>query len=159
MINVKSNNNHHLSNNGGNMSEFKHREAFAVMTYQCEGCQSLFRVWNSRDGVTPFSIGSPCCQDGRTLARHVHFGLDFQRLELPTDMPIVRVFIDMTKDKAQELAERRFELHGEKMMKKYPHLREIGKEALIQNDAKSLFGEGANPCTLTTSEYLEGKEV
>lgn len=33
-----------------------HREAFCMMTYQCESCKKTVAIWNSRDGVTPFGV-------------------------------------------------------------------------------------------------------
>lgn len=38
---------------------FNHLEAFCHMIYECEKCGWIIRVWNSRDGVTPF-IGPRC---------------------------------------------------------------------------------------------------
>ncbi len=35
---------------------FRHREAFMLMTYVSEGGHLELRIWNSRDGVTPFQI-------------------------------------------------------------------------------------------------------
>jgi hypothetical protein len=35
---------------------FQHAEAFMLMTYVSEGGHLQMRIWNSRDGVTPFSI-------------------------------------------------------------------------------------------------------
>ena len=49
-------------------SEFKHKEAFCLMWYACvgrrrfeEGCGHKERAWNSRDGVTPFTLLCPSC--------------------------------------------------------------------------------------------------
>lgn len=36
------------------MPAFKHAEAFRLMTYRSEGRTEVLRIWNSRDGVTPF---------------------------------------------------------------------------------------------------------
>lgn len=35
------------------MTEYNHKEAFALMWYACS-CGHRERIWNSRDGVTPF---------------------------------------------------------------------------------------------------------
>lgn len=35
-----------------------HAEAFCLMDYRCRSCGAVEKLWNSRDGVTPFSI--PC---------------------------------------------------------------------------------------------------
>src|SRR5438128_138761 len=38
-----------------------HGEAFMLMWYECRGCGARERVWNSRDGVTPFGMGCASC--------------------------------------------------------------------------------------------------
>lgn len=65
-----------------------HKEAFCLMTYCCvgdapagaretervmRGCGHTERIWNSRDGVTPFMMGCPSC--GGNL-QHVHWKSD-----------------------------------------------------------------------------------
>ena len=49
-------------------TEFKHKEAFCLMWYACvgrrgfeTGCGHKERAWNSRDGVTPFTLLCPSC--------------------------------------------------------------------------------------------------
>lgn len=51
-----------------------HVEAFCLMWYQCRDCQHLERIWNSRDGVTPFGLSCPSC--GGDGLRHFAFELD-----------------------------------------------------------------------------------
>lgn len=40
----------------------KHKEAFCLMWYACQ-CGHRERIWNSRDGVTPFGCRCPSCGD------------------------------------------------------------------------------------------------
>lgn len=40
-----------------------HGEAFCLMWYVCRGCGHRERIWNSRDGVTPFGSSCPSCGD------------------------------------------------------------------------------------------------
>lgn len=47
--------------------EYRHAEAFCLMTYLCKGCGHREVIWNSRDGVTPFAATCPSC-GGATLA-------------------------------------------------------------------------------------------
>jgi len=42
-----------------NEMNYQHAEAFALMAYQCEKCGRRERIWNSRDGVTPFITSCP----------------------------------------------------------------------------------------------------
>jgi hypothetical protein len=38
------------------MPVLRHKEAFMLMTYRTDGGTSEMKIWNSRDGVTPFQI-------------------------------------------------------------------------------------------------------
>lgn len=40
--------------------KYEHAEAFCLMWYGCK-CGHRERIWNSRDGVTPFGMGCPSC--------------------------------------------------------------------------------------------------
>lgn len=51
-----------------------HKEAFCLMWYQCRACKHLERIWNSRDGVTPFGTDCPSC--GEDVLYHVAWGRD-----------------------------------------------------------------------------------
>lgn len=48
------------------MSKQQFKEAFCLMWYACK-CGHQERIWNSRDGVTPFSLPCPSC-DAPTLS-------------------------------------------------------------------------------------------
>ncbi len=54
----------------------RHVEAFCLMWYQCkqQSCRHLERIWNSRDGVTPFGMQCPSC--GEPTMTHIAFGSD-----------------------------------------------------------------------------------
>ncbi len=41
-------------------TKYNHAEAFCLMWYAC-GCGHRERIWNSRDGVTPFGLTCPSC--------------------------------------------------------------------------------------------------
>lgn len=56
------------------MSEKIHGEAFALMWYACP-CGHRERIWNSRDGVTPFG-GIFCQSCGRPDMQHVDWRED-----------------------------------------------------------------------------------
>lgn len=53
---------------------YNHAEAFCLMWYKCEKCGHEMRIWNSRDGVTPFIIACPACRMGE--AKHIDWGRD-----------------------------------------------------------------------------------
>jgi hypothetical protein len=56
------------------MTEHDHKEAFCLMWYRCDTCGHKERIWNSRDGVTPFGMGCPSC--GCFDMMHCDFQLD-----------------------------------------------------------------------------------
>lgn len=84
----------------------KHKEAFALMWYACEKCRHRERIWNSRDGVTPFGCQCPSC--GETMY-HVDWHLDEAN---PSHKPRrwQRFFRDGTPEEAERIMRRRIEM-------------------------------------------------
>ncbi len=85
--------------------KYNHAEAFHLMNYKCEKCGYIEKLWNSRDGVTPFVIGCSKCNGA---AQHVYWGLD---VCLPDFIPLAgtRIFVDITREQAETIARRRIE--------------------------------------------------
>lgn len=89
----------------------QHKEAFALMWYACP-CGHRERIWNSRDGVTPFG-GIPCPSCGgkgpeRRGLSHVDWNLD----ECSPDHKLAdgqRFFRSGTPDEAEAIMRRRIE--------------------------------------------------
>jgi hypothetical protein len=54
--------------------EYNHKEAFCLMTYRCQDCGHEERIWNSRDGVTPFGMTCLKCHGHNML--HVDWHRD-----------------------------------------------------------------------------------
>jgi hypothetical protein len=77
----------------------KHAEAFTLMTYVSDDGTETERVWNSRDGVTPFVI---TLRSGKT-ATHRDWAADEY---LPNYVPPAgsRVFVDLTPELARKSA-------------------------------------------------------
>ena len=48
-------------------------EAFKLMAYRCETCGFMERIWNSRDGVTPFCVS---CRRCGKIAQHIEWHRD-----------------------------------------------------------------------------------
>ncbi len=81
-------------------------EAFCLMTYQCKSCSTTERIWNSRDGVTPFIVR--CARCGGEM-QHVNWGGDiYDSNYIPGHGE--RVFIDLPASLRRPLAARRLEL-------------------------------------------------
>lgn len=80
----------------------QHTEAFCLMWYACE-CGHRERIWNSRDGVTAFGFQCPSCKEPKL--RHVNWNLD-QYAPDHVPAPGQRVWIDLTRDRALEIARR-----------------------------------------------------
>lgn len=78
-------------------SRFNHAEAFCLMWYQDLVTGERERLWNGRDGVTPFVITSPAGNE----SRHADFHLDERR---PMHVPKIgdRIFVDLTIERARE---------------------------------------------------------
>lgn len=80
----------------------QHAEAFCLMWYACE-CGHRERVWNSRDGVTAFGFQCPSCKAPQL--KHINWNLD-QYAPDHVPAPGQRIWIDMTRDRALEIARR-----------------------------------------------------
>lgn len=92
---------------------FKSKEAFCVMQYACEECGNIERLWNSRDGVTPFVISSACCD--KALSKHVAFSQDWATPAPPAY--VKRVFVTMTRKLAVIAAIRQVQGYPERTKK------------------------------------------
>lgn len=81
-----------------------HKEAFCLMWYACKTCGHQERMWNSRDGVTPFGMQCPSCGDSEMF--HDRWQEDkFAPDHKPHDGQ--RVWVDMTLERAQQYADAR----------------------------------------------------
>lgn len=85
-----------------------HGEAFCLMWYECKSrmCGHRERIWNSRDGVTPFGMTCPSC--GGHELYHAYFGSD----KYAPDHQLrdgQRFWRDGTPDEAEAYIRRRIE--------------------------------------------------
>jgi len=64
-------------------------EAFMMMTYETEDGSESERIWNSRDGISPFCVKS---RNGKGLLQHVRWNED-EYLPEHTPEPGDRVFV------------------------------------------------------------------
>jgi hypothetical protein len=74
-----------------------HVEAFCLMWYACR-CGHRERIWNSRDGVTPFAMLCPSCEQPNL--QHVDWKLD-QYAPQHKPAPGQRQWVDMTRERAE----------------------------------------------------------
>lgn len=82
-----------------------HGEAFMLMWYACNKCPHHERIWNSRDGVTPFGMDCPSCGG---VSSHV----DWKRDEYAPNHKLhrhQRFWRDGTIAEARAIMERRIE--------------------------------------------------
>lgn len=82
---------------------YRHAEAFMLMVYEADDHSETETVWNSRDGVTPFVI---TLRSGRQ-ATHVRWAADRRMPEGWVPPSGMRVFTDLTPERARQLAEAR----------------------------------------------------
>jgi len=82
---------------------YRHKEAFALMWYACK-CGHRERLWNSRDGVTPFGFGCPSCSGtvGDKGLLHVWWNLDVC-VPNHTPHPGQRIWRDGTREDAEAI--------------------------------------------------------
>jgi hypothetical protein len=83
-------------------ARYRHAEAFAVMEYISDDGSEREKVWNSRDGVTPFVITLP---SGKPATHH-NWAADQRMPEDWVPPPGMRCFTDLTAARARELAVR-----------------------------------------------------
>lgn len=85
----------------------RHVEAFCLMWYACK-CGHQERIWNSRDGVTPFCMQCPSCGSPNDMGSmsHVRFREDAYA---PDHKPTIgqRIWVDMTGKAAEAYAAQR----------------------------------------------------
>jgi hypothetical protein len=87
--------------------KMKHKEAFCLMWYECEECHHRERIWNSRDGVTPFGAGCPSC--GKLTLYHRDFHDDVMAPEHKLHKG-QRFWRDGTPEEAVAIVRKRLEL-------------------------------------------------
>jgi hypothetical protein len=112
-------------------------------------------LWNSRDGVTPFTIHHPVGWE----MQHENWQDD---LCCPLHVPMVgdRVFVDMTLERATQIATRRVEAgwnedHGGYRMSDMFEDRDDAVKKL----ASQFLGCGGNPDVLVVDEVLQARFI
>lgn len=133
----------------------RHAEAYRLMTYECEFCAFRETIWNSRDGVTPFTIGCSHCIGG--TARHVDwFTASYAPGHKP--QPGERMFVDLTKPRALEHATAFVEYMVDYKLEGWPEtIKEIERQ--IEKFAAQFFGDGGAPDLITVRESDGTKPV
>lgn len=118
---------------------FNHKEAFCIMTYRCKCCGFEERIWNSRDGVTPFCIACPSC--GKPEHYHEDWHNDrYAPLHMVFMEKGQRMFVNMTKERAREYAAKNVDRAIESGRLKPAHRNRVIAEA-----TESYYGEGQTP--------------
>lgn len=87
------------------MAKHLHKEAFCLMWYACKACGHRERIWNSRDGVTPFGCDCPSC--GKIMD-HVEWRSD-EYAPSHKLLPRQRFWRDGTPDEAEAIMRGRIE--------------------------------------------------
>lgn len=113
----------------------QHGEAYALMQYECKQCHAVERIWNSRDGVTPFIVD---CRDCGGEATHARWNED---VYAPDHVPALgsRMFVDLTQERRNALAVKTAERYWET----YPPSRE--QFATVEDLAAMLASHGVAP--------------
>lgn len=120
------------------MSKYSHKEAFCLMKYACSACKASEVIWNSRDGVTPFSV--PCrITSCKGVMSHVDWHLDYPKknVELHKGQ---RYFVTLTADRAHALA-----FESCTRLQQQGLLAPEAFDARVVKISKSLYGDGCQP--------------
>lgn len=136
---------------------YKHKEAFCLMTYKCTTCGAVEKLWNSRDGVTPFFLSCAVCDANRLAGiTNLAFAPDraFAGMEhvlnrdvLAVDYTVPvgsRYFADMTLERAKVLAEK-----SAARLRSLGIIPEVEADDVVEGLASSFYGEGTTPDVLT----------
>lgn len=80
----------------GHVTQYQHNEAFKLMLYRSKDGETEEWIWNSRDGVTPFT----CASSEGEVIQHVEW---FRDVFAPFYIPPVgsRIFVDLTPQRAR----------------------------------------------------------
>ena len=81
-----------------------HAEAFALMKYASKDGAVVEMIWNSRDGVAPFTVLSKDPADG--VMKHVEWASDRYAPDYPYNGLKVgdRIVVSMTEERARQIA-------------------------------------------------------
>ncbi|MEX2444465.1 MAG: hypothetical protein WD492_12730 [Alkalispirochaeta sp.] len=136
------------------MKGYNHGEAYCLMWYASNDGKTRERIWNSRDGVTPFTITAA---DSQTPLRHVDWNLDEC---VPDYVPPIgsRVFVDLTYERSLEQAREYVSDCLSEMKSRYKHIRKLYEgmtdEQVAQQTAKEWVDDhgGGNPDVIVVTE-------
>jgi hypothetical protein len=105
--------------------KYDHTEAFCLMKYATDDGSEVEWIWNSRDGVTPFTIRSRSDND----MAHVDWQYD-RRFPEYKPLPGERIFVDYTEEDSREFRSKQIEEYWDD--KDYPisKMYETKEEAL-----------------------------
>lgn len=118
------------------MTKYNHKEAFCLMLYKCEKCGKVEQLWNSRDGVTPFIIN---CIDCGGEAIHIEWNSD-RCVPDYRPYPGQRIFVNMTREKAEEIAKKRIKHYNKLGFNKF-----MAQEEILKEVTEGIWMEGKAP--------------
>lgn len=128
---------------------YNHHESYCLMPYANRKGKVEW-LWNSRDGVTPFTIDAEMF--------HVQWNLD---VFCPFFVPPIgmRIFADLTHAKAMEYARKRVERYwngnNSSALGEYPSPKAMGKEEAIRHMAASMMTPKGSPDILVVDQALQ----
>lgn len=120
------------------VSEMNYKTAYCLMIYKCSHCKHMEILWNSRDGVTPFTVDCRCCKE--LSMQHILWNEDTLVGESYAPLENMRIFINLTKEKIRQ--------HIIKNKKQYQHI-----DANFESIVTELYGNGDAPDIITGKEF------
>jgi len=135
------------------MRALRYAEAYALMRYRAWGASDVEIIWNSRDGITPFTVAAR--PPGGEFLTHVEFDRD-ARMVLHVPAIGDRIFVDQTLDRAREFRERFVATYWERArMDAMYGSRDEAVETLARRD----YGDGHQPDLVVVDARLRGALV
>jgi len=119
-------------------------EGYAIMQYRCEACGKIEKIYNARDGVTPFIVSCIYCGGN---AQHINWHEDIYDPEYIPE-PGQRIFFSMPIELARVFAKRNLKKDEQSA---YPppqagtQERKELEEALVDD----YYHDGEGPCIFT----------
>ena len=123
-------------------------EALHNMQYTCESCGHSEMIWNSRDGVTPFTVS--CSKCGGLSSHSGNWNKEKSFKTLPDDAS--RVFVEVFKKDAVAVCTAWVERYYHQMVSG-GYIKDVSKEQLIADKVEERMKDHC-PSLITRDQYI-----
>lgn len=125
-------------------------EAYCLMIYEGQVSGAQIRIWNSRDGVTPF-----CTYIEGEEFRHAHWRQDsYQRYHVPSVGDLI--WVDLTLERAREHRRLFVDLNYEGM-KDHPYFEGMSQDEMVERMAQDDTQQPGQPDLVRVTEEMHAE--